>query len=442
MENNINFIINLKPWRDLGDNVYHSELFKILSDASLYDTIIKILTPDIRDIICTHTRNLYQYKPDTIKSIIKFGIFDINSDKIYDLFQDCMVENNLDMIKCLYENNFDLDWNFTKLIEDEKYDILTETTFNTILYLEKLGVNLMHNMIIIGIIMIYQNNIIGINYCINNGVDINLLFFKSVDQSNINLIKYFLEIGADIQIINMDVIYRFLCQNNKHIVDILSVLVDYGWDLSSNMNDLAVKSTMYSNLNTLKYLAKMGVDLHYSNNELLMIASIELCENIVIFLLENGADIYAQNNSILNFYLPTTNKKITIHRQTSEKPNYLPMFKLLIKNGAIVNNINETFISYVFTYANEIDDELFLWFLDNGLKIDITELHRLIIEYDTNIIAGLCLKYGINLDINNIELVNLAIRHNDPKLIKILLDMGTQTNIDILQQKICNYVIY
>jgi hypothetical protein len=320
--------------------------------------------------------------------------------------------------------------------------VLNTISLDTIAYLEKLGANILCHITDIGRAMVGQKNMPGINYCVDNGANIDELLLKSVDMANTNLIKYFLEMGANIHIIHVFAISDLLLFNIC-MEDILSLLVDYGWDLSSNINYLVARSVIHGKLDFLKYLVKMGADIHSNNDELLILGADRLDKHIVNYLLENDADICTQHNSILNFYktngIPIQNKKIDPRGMTGGAPDYLPMFKLLIKNGATTDDINETFIAYVFTYAGDIDKVLFLWFVDNGLNICRKKLYELIITYNENIVAKLCLAYGINLDID-IQLINLAIRKNDSKLMGILLDMGFQTNTGILEKNNYNSI--
>ena len=418
-------------------------LFNILSDELLQDNILDILTPDIilnlRMYLYDFIMSMYQnvpYKLDTIKFIIKCGIFDVRSNPIHQIFSKQLSKNDLHTVQYLHDIGFDTDNNFNGIFKNNQQHILNNINLDTVIYLEKLEVNIIQYITNIGKIMVDQNNMIGINYCMDYGADINELLVKSIDTSNINLIKYFLGIGANVQTIHVFTIADLLLFNIC-ITDILSLLVDYGWDLPSNINYLATRSVIYGKLDLLKYLVKMGLDIHHDNDNLLILATNNLNTDIVNYLLESGADICTQNNSILNFYkahgIPYHNIKINPHGVTGGAPDYLPMFKLLVKNGAMVDDINETFITYTFTYAGKMDEELFLWFVDNGLNICSKKLYDLIIRYNEHIVAILCLQYGINLAIDS-QLIDLATKNYDLKLMGLLFDTGFQIDMEILEK--------
>lgn len=443
----INFIINLRADVHMTSFSINKsdcvQLFNILSDESLQNNILDILTPDIilnlRMYLYDFIMSMYHsvpYKLDTIKFIIKCGIFDIKSNPMHQIFSKQISKNDLHTIQYLHDMGFDTDNNFNGIFKSNQQHILNKITLDTVIYLEKLGVNIIQYITNIGKIMVDQNNMIGINYCMDRGANINELLVKSIDTSNVNLIKYFLGIGANVQTIHVFSITELLCFNTC-IIDILSLLLDYGWDLTSNINYLAARGIIYGKLDLLKYLVKMGLDIHHDNDDLLILATNNLNTNIVNYLLEGGANICTQNNSILYFYkahgIPYVNIKINPRGVTGGALDYLPMFKLLVKNGAMIDDINETFITYTFTYAGKMDEELFLWFVDNGLNICSKKLYDLIIRYNERIVAILCLQYGINLAIDS-QLVNLATKTNDLKLMEILLDLGFQFDTEIFER--------
>lgn len=337
-------------------------------------------------------------------------------------FETALTNNDIVGLETMLDNNIDLNTVFCKT------DLYwSKCNFATFLFLEKNGVGLSDRINDIGKLMVKQNNLIGINYCLQNDASIDYLFQQSIKYCNCDLVKYFLQNGADIFSVTKSDIQN-LTDNNKDDLDIIILLVEHGYDILPDIKYLAVRTILYDKINILKYFVSIGLDINYDNSKLLICATERSRKIITEYLLENGADIKAPN--ILNFYEkihgPPSKLDVTLNRFFTDDvmENFLLIFKLLIKYGATTNNIENTFISYVFLYGNKIDEELFIWFLDNGLRICNKQLLELIMEYQRTDVAILCFKNGIILDITD-DLVCLTIAKNDIKLKEILADLGS-----------------
>jgi len=433
------------------DKLPHYILVDILSNSSLcYVLDIILLNFDIclkiRDRINSNFELLdeilfsSQNEISTIKIIIKYIIIDINNTHIEFIFRSAIYNNDLDMIAVLAENNFDVKSAFDKLISEIDtpwYRI----KFGTFIFLEKYEINLSEHIDIIGSSTVYRNDLVGIKYCFENGADINsLLMIAIIKCHNANIIKYLLQNGANISTIKLEDILSIIWNHTNTTLDIITLLVDCGLDISSNLNKLATGATICGLLDLLKYFIRLGADIHTDNDLLLIYATGFRHMNIVIFLLDCGVNICAPDNLVLNFF-ELDRKKITRsifgkYKMSSNSDNLLclPMFKFLIKNGAMLADALDMFLSYAIDRDYPVDEELFLYFLDHGLDVNANvgdSLLEIAIDYRKTNIAKLLLKYGADPHINNNYSFELAIENKDAdvELVEILLRMGCKTDV-------------
>lgn len=350
---------------------------------------------------------------------------DINKDNIFICFEKAINNNDLVALGEIIGLGFDLNSIFGLIIT------LTQPrcSMNTLLFLEQNCVDLSPHIELIGFIMIKQNDLTGIKYCLENGADGNELFRESINNLHPKkeLIEYFLQNGFKIPDMNNFEIFLLANRDISNNFIIIPLLIDYGFDIFPYINNFAEISINYGKIDIFKYLISIGLDVYHNDNELLMYA-IEKCQaDIVEYLLESGVNIREQDNSIFNFNKDDLDQLSKTDLSISAK-GYLSIFKILIKYNIIIRDIENLFVSYVFLYNGEIDNELFIWFLDNGLQICNNKLLELIIKYERDDVAILCFKNGIILDITP-GLCSLAVRKYDIELKKILEELGTDLNI-------------
>lgn len=361
--------------------------------------------------------------------LMETEITDVNVS-IY--FINAIENNDLNMLTKIIFENFDLNTLFKSYCSyDYSIDVLT--------LLQENGVDISCRIYYIGEAMVKKNNLSGALYCLNNGVDIDYLLGYSVHSRNIDLVKYFLQNGANMSRVYVEDIYELMEYYSKpNGLKIISLLVEYGFPILSRIKYYAMKAVINDRPDILEYFTTIGLDLRDNDDELLMYAIIYSRKDLIEYLLENGADINARNNIALdlcgilcdmrNAVLVENNLLKNTGGAFESHQMILPTFKLLIKKGAISNNIENTFVSHIFTNHNNIDEEIFIWFLDNGLQICNKQLLKLIIDNKRSDIAVLCFKNGIILDITN-DLINLA--KCNSKLAEILMDLGIEIKTDL-----------
>lgn len=144
---------------------------------------------------------------------------------------------------------------------------------------------------------------------INNGADIhmknNVIFKLASKHCDYDLIKLLINHESNLELSKR---HQFVCVINnyafKRAIDeqyfnIVKLLLENGADIHSE-NDYALKkATQQGCFKIVKLLIENGANIHFKNNLALKIAIKNRYFNIVELLLENGADIYFRNNYVL-----------------------------------------------------------------------------------------------------------------------------------------------
>ena len=120
----------------------------------------------------------------------------------------------------------------------------------------------------------------------------------AVYYQNIEMIKLFLDNGAQINIPSVPILCAY---NGGSSLEILKLLVTYGADLNADhfLGQTALQETLfiackYSDLNTIKYLISIGADIHKTNKKDTMTCLLHACYSgnldVVKFLISQNVD--------------------------------------------------------------------------------------------------------------------------------------------------------
>lgn len=413
------------------DNLSKNALFDILDNTHMHLQFEHIISQDYE--LCVVINNLinsenifmeYDRISDSInllKIILKY-VVGINNDNLFVLFEAGVCYNDLDMIDILFKYGYDIVSGFNVIDWNDTYESPIIDTFN---FLLQYNIDLPNTINKIGQMYATDNNIAGINYCLDNGADVNSLL-NNIYNVEISTIKYIIELGADVNLLTFDTI-RYDLSNIPYLVSV-------GLDISAYIDQLILCAIIQNNLPVVTYLINTGTDIHVHNEIYLYYAVKQYNVTITEFLLNSGADIHANDNCILLF---NTNKVRKIFKDVF--PNISPnirgvvaykadIFKLLIKYGATTSDPQHLFCYYIRTMKGQLDDVLLNYFLDMGVNLnfiyDFTSmsigrknahigsiLELLVYRKDINGIK-LLLKYGADPHINNDRPLKLAIEYD------------------------------
>lgn len=340
--------------------------------------------------------------------------------------------NNLEILDILFELNYNIQSAFDDLIKN--IDPKMRITFDTLFHLEKNGINIRKNIDMVIKLCIYSNDINGIKYCVNNGIDMNLVLRNIQCDTQLHIVKYLIENNADVNCLSYDKIIYML-----HSLDVISYLIESKLDITSYAFELLIYAIFRNNSQILSYIIKLDYDyIHKYNDFLLYFASNQGKVDIVKLLLDLGADIHANNDSILSFFEGNFEDKYV------ENDNYVPLIKtcyhsnwglvtkILLKNGAITNDINYVFSTAI--YNSILDKELLDMFLNLGADINgeidfIRSGEKYILEavitHCSNLF-DLFIAYGADPFINSHGPLKIAIMWNKIDIISSLLELGSE----------------
>lgn len=413
----------------LDNNLLHIHFENIISQD--YDLCVAISNLINLEKIFVEYDCIYS-RIDFLKIILKY-IIGINNDNLFVIFETSVCCDDVDMIDILSKYGYDIVSGFDGINWYDTYDSPAIDTFN---FLLQFGIDLSKIINKIGRMYTADNNIDGINYCLNNGANANSLL-KYMNGVEISTIKHLIELGADINHLTFDGI--------KYNLQIIPYLIDMGLDISTYIDKLILCAISKDNLSLVTYLINMGTDIHI-HNEIYLYYAVKQCNvEITEFLLNSGADIHANNDCILLF---NTNKVSKIFkdvfpdiRPMPRESNKADIFKLLIAHGATTSDPQYLFYYYIRTNS-KLDDVLLNYFLEMGVNLNFiydfvsksiqrkdahikSMLELLVYRKDIDGVK-LLLKYGADVHINNNRPLKLAIEYNVTEIVTFLSELESK----------------
>lgn len=356
-----------------------------------------------------------------------------------DEFIECVIIyairfNNVILLDTLFENNYDIKSAFERMITYNGYHT-SNITLVTLLHLSTYGIDITHNLIHFIRMFCNKNNLIGLEYCLDNGIDPNNIL-NLAENINMDIIKCLLEYNFDVNKLTANQIKKIIYYNSDN-PNIIMCLVAHGLALKDT-NGLMLWLINVNYLHVAKCLIELGVDIHFDDDLLLFYACRSGKIEFVELLLKYGS----MYSSILLF--PRINIQKYKYAETKlymmGDPHAhinIQIARMLIKYGAMITDPLLIFCIYmqcIDKYSLEIDN-LFVILLDLGIDLNVKHpfYHRYVFERIIHYpqLIKLCIEYGANPHINNYGPLEEAIRMSDTMSIKLLLDMGSVLNPDL-----------
>ena len=357
----------------------------------------------------------------------------------FTIFRTAIEINDLKTLDILHELQFDIKTEFDNMVRCS-----CRINFDSFIYLEKFGVDILFHLNKVAVILYHNKDINGLRSCLEYGADVNLILSKTNFAVNIDEINCLLEYGVDLNGLNATHIESMIRAGGNNSLSVIKHLAENGLDLSKYLNHLEdlLLCVIYNDYHLLmEYLIQLRSDID-SDNILHITCEFGAIKCIEV-LLNNGANIHINNASSTGLINPdgvgVNNASIINFIESNTYSyntyNWSKIAKILIKYGAVINNATHTFCLYLQrSYRCKFDEELFTYFLDCGIdfnhRFDIDNQNQIeyildaVVYYGSFELLVLCLKYGADPHINNCSPLKMAIKKCKFKSVKLLLDVG------------------
>jgi ankyrin repeat protein len=353
----------------------------------------------------------------------------------FGIFNKAIEINDYKTLDILHKIGFDIKTEFNEIV-GRVYRI----KFELFIYLEKYGVDILFHLNKVAVMLYHQEDINGLRSCLEYGADANYILSKTNFAVNIDQLNCLLEYGVDLNRLDISRIESIVKAGGNNSLPIIKHLVENGLDLTPYLNHLGdlLMMVIYNDYHLIMdYVIQLRSDID-SDNILYMTCRLGAIECVKV-LLNNGVNIHIDNDSIINFIESNT-------RDASLTYNWYTIAKILIKSGAVINDINYTFCSYIRkSRLYGFDEELFTYFLDMGVDFnrklnpiikvesndyDIAYILEAVVYFRSVEALVSCLKYGADPHIDNDSPLKIAIDTSKFHCVKLLLDLGSVLNPD------------
>ena len=159
-----------------------------------------------------------------------------------------------------------------------------------------INIKLFHSKKIIKKIVSYGNNYMAMKIMLNNNEsikNINEQFIESSKCDYLDMIKLFIELGADIHAKDNEAI--IIASHNGHL-SVVKLLIDSGADIHAQNDGAIIVASRLGHLFVVKLLINSGANVHAQDNGAIIWASWGGYLSVVELLIESGANIHAQEN--------------------------------------------------------------------------------------------------------------------------------------------------
>lgn len=447
-----------------SSDVNYTNICNIICNPKLYSVLKFILENNDSVQICMRKifsgNDIIRYVYTHINVELLYIILSyLSSDKLLEnILKKAIYTGNLEILDILFESGYDIRSAFDKIAILFGNVYSQRIKFNAFMYLVKYGIDIMPHINSVCVIFCHDNDVAGVDFCFANGTIVaDDIITKIHYPLNIDMINCLSDNGANWNKLRFDNII-YIMDTDCHNFSVIIYLIKIGLDINNYMCKL-MKYSAPNSTEVITYFINSGISVDILN-ELLPWACAAGNIAYLEILLENGADIHYNDNSILNFIC----ERCVLGRYNSR---WFSVANFLIKNGATSNNMTYTFCAYANKLTDILfDEELFTYFLDNGVdpnsKFDsdikkkyihnneIEYILDALIDFDEIKLFKLCLKYGADPYIGNHSPLKISIRQNRLDFIKLLLDMGSivdseseyyieQTTIDLLDSYQINH---
>ncbi len=367
--------------------------------------------------------------------------------------------NNLDMITYALDANYDVQAAFDNLMESWQ----GQSEKEMIILLMDHGIDIHKWITQLHMNAVTNSQLDFAIFCLNNGADIHddpsCLLDTCCENCDINILKYLLENGLDVNHICMGCIENILCDPSISKNDsfaFIKYMINNGFDLSDRLNHLMIQSIAHDNSELLTYCMELGADIHTDDGVALFAAVHYRHTHMINFLLESGADINAGDDSILIFMTGRNDRSLpydfgknnlNFYSADSEcvhfkSENFCEIFKLLVKNGATINDPDILILLLGNEYV-DLDGEIVEYIVDNvdinfqcrtnilfnrghgqWTSVLLTALEACAVFPAKSNLGKLLLGCGADYTANDYKAFRLAFEHKNYDLVDILLDLN------------------
>lgn len=429
------------------NNLSYVIIINVLQNPLLYPILEHLLESD--NNLCNNICNMIKKKCSRIIShdiasnnnisLLKIVLkYFPDSNIIHFIIASSICVNNLEILNILFSDSYDIQLAFDKLMNNidyfgfdyfimRDYNANISITIDTIIWLDQYDIKITNHLNKISMIFISSNDLIGIKYCLDSGYNATTILSFIHHQTDLSIVKYLLEYGANVNRVNVHRIYAS--------VDLLALLIESGLDISKDALKLALSIIYYNHPKTLSYIIQLYPDIIHQEDCILLFLAYRVANiNMVEILLNNGAS----SDEILSFtnykFYDRIDKICPYFSKSSYNIQWTPIIKLLIKRG-----INVTDPQYTFSIIinSKLDAELLEIFINLGVDLNVkiydTYIFEKVIKDCRTDIIILFIKYGADPFINSHRPLEIAIEKDLDDVVELLLGLGSTVDLDFLE---------
>lgn len=210
-----------------------------------------------------------------------------NGAKLDLTFEYAAASNRLEMVKHLHQKGADIRKSPAAIVDASRYGYI-----DIIKYLISIGADIQHNENE-AITIASRDGFLEVVKCLHqNGADIHfkndLMFVNASERGYLETVKYYVENGADVHTNNG---YAIIGAARNGELDVVKYLHQQGADIYTDNNQAIKWASSNGYLEVVKYLVENGADVHGNNNEAIVRASKYEHLEVVKYLHQKGADL-------------------------------------------------------------------------------------------------------------------------------------------------------
>jgi ankyrin repeat protein len=176
----------------------------------------------------------------------------------------------------------------------------------------------------------YQSNVQVIKFFIDSGTDITIVLERSSATGNLSMVKYLVENGANIHAC-CDYALRYSSKNGH--LPVVKYLIEKGADVHAFCGEALLWAAESGHLSIVKHLIEKGADIN-SFCEALLYAAENGHLSVVEFLVEKGADIH-------NYYENGADDGNDLALPRASGNGHLSVVKFLVEKGVDFHTNND-----------------------------------------------------------------------------------------------------
>lgn len=284
---------------------------------------------------------------------------------------------------------------------------------------------------------------------------------NSCRTGSIELVKLFIQCGADINAFNGNAIV-WACKYSHR--DIIPILLEMGINISNNGYE-CIEISIKNNLNDIVYMLYeyASHDIRQSDLTKFLELSMTFNNSMLKYWIDNGADTnkafsnyiasntsYARNNQTIKYFMEYgTNVMVHVTQileQAIVSGDY-ELIKLMLDNGGSLQSINKNYYRWLM-YNSKKNKNAITLLLENGYIFDDYNLITALIHQDNAEIILLLMKYGLDISRFNENEIYQCINVGAYNCLKLFLENNVliselnKNNIRIIDEDEKNFPIF